>query len=138
MKKFICATCLLLISIMAMASVQIKALGPPELLTGYEYLNVAKLSIGDMAVISFDQQLNIVEWQAPVMLNQEASAKSARVIDAYLVPTAMGEVSMMLVNYRWPSAKSETLPQKHNKPAFTYPIRAVDIQNFTTTRTDII
>ncbi len=136
MKKFICALSLLLISMVAMATVQIKAPSPPGPMNGYD--NVATLSTDGMAVISFYQMQNIVACPTPVMLNQEVSEMSVRVIDAYQIPTEMGDVSMMLVSYRWPSSKSKTLNPKHNKPKFTCPIRAVEIPNFATTRTDIL
>lgn len=105
MKKFLCATCLLLISMMVMATAQMRAYSPPEQDIGYE--QVATLSLDGMTVVAFDSQFNIVDWQTPVMVAQEASTASAQVVDAYSVQTPMGEISMTLVAYMWPTNKNE-------------------------------
>ena len=107
MKKFLCATCLLLFSMMAMATAQMKAYSPPEQDIGYSM--VATFSLDGQTVVSFDSQLNIVDLQTPVMLNMEVSQPSAQVVDAYSVATTNGEVSMTLVSYRWPNSKSEMI-----------------------------
>ena len=108
MKKFLCATCLLLFSMMAMATAQMKAYSPPEQDIGTTQL-VATLSLDGQAVVSFDSQWNIVDLQTPVMLNMEVSQPSAQVVDAYSVATLNGEVSMTLVSYRWPNTKNEMI-----------------------------
>ena len=107
MKKFLCATCLLLFSMMAMATTQMKAYSPPEQDIGYSM--IATFSLDGQTVVSFDSQLNIVDLQTPVMLNMEVRQPSAQVVDAYSVATTNGEVSMTLVSYRWPNSKSEMM-----------------------------
>ena len=84
---------------------QMKAFSPPEQDIGYE--QVATLSLDGMTVVSFDSQFNIVDWQTPVMVAQEASTASAQVVDAYSVQTPMGEISMTLVAYMWPTNRNE-------------------------------
>ena len=137
MKKLICAICLLFTAMVAMASVQLKAIGPPEPASGYDYQNVAILSIDGMAVTSVYQQFNIVEWPTPVMLNQEASEPLARVIDAYQMPATQAGISTMLDSYRWPRHNTEMISLQNTDPKFTYTIRAVRAYSFTNQRTDI-
>ena len=105
MKKFLCMTMLMLVTLTVSAMAQMKAYTPPEQDIGYE--QVATLSVDGMTVYAFDSQFNIVDWQTPVMVAQEASTASAQVVDAYSAMTPMGEVSMTLVAYRWPNCKSE-------------------------------
>lgn len=114
---------LLLISMVAMATAQIKAYSLTKQDVGYEKTYVATLSVDGMTVISFDQQFNIVDWQTPVTFNQEVNTASAQVVDAYSVPTPMGEVSMTLACYRWPNHKPETLNLRSN---YTYNSSSVD------------
>ena len=96
---------LVLVTLTVSAMAQMKAYTPPGQDIGYE--QVATLSVDGMTVYAFDSQFNIVDWQTPVMVAQEASTASAQVVDAYSAMTPMGEVSMMLVAYRWPNCKSE-------------------------------
>ena len=133
MKKFLCATCLLLFSMMAMATAQMKAYSPPEQDIGTTQL-VATLSLDGQAVVSFDSQWNIVDLQTPVMLNMEVSQPSAQVVDAYSVQTQMGEVSMTLVEYRWPNSKTETMNLRNDYTGNYTPDG--DAYSFTSSRAD--
>ena len=132
MKKFLCATCLLLFSMMAMATAQMKAYSPPEQDIGYEL--VATLSVDGQAVVSFDSQWNIVDLQTPVMLNMEVSAPSAQVVDAYSAQTPMGEISMTLVSYRWPNSETETMNLRNDYTGNYAPDG--DAYSFTSSRAD--
>lgn len=104
MKKILCMMCLLLVSMVAMAQTEMKAFAPPENDVGIEQVMCAQISLNGLtfAVVNND----IVGWQAPVTLQME-SMKSAQVVDAYTVATPIGEVSMTLVCYRWPTAESQ-------------------------------
>ena len=132
MKKFLCATCLLLLSMAAMATAQMKAYSPPEQDIGYSM--VATLSLDGQAVVSFDSQWNIVDLQTPVMLNMEVSQPSAQVVDAYSVATTNGEVSMTLVSYRWPNSKTETINLRNDYAGNYAPDG--DAYSFTSSRAD--
>jgi hypothetical protein len=96
---------MLMIAMIASATAQMKAYSPPEQDIGYEL--VATLSVDGQAVVSFDSQWNIVDLQTPVMLNMEVSQPSAQVVDAYSALTPMGEISMTLVAYMWPTNRNE-------------------------------
>jgi hypothetical protein len=127
MKKFLCCAMLMMVTLTISAMAQMKAYTPPEQDIGYE--QVATLSPDGMTVVAFDSQFNIVDWQTPVMVAQEASTASAQVVDAYSVPTPMGEISMTLVCYRWPNVKNEctnlrsdytdNVPHSRNAYSFT-------------------
>ena len=132
MKKFLCATCLLLFSMMAMATAQMKAYSPPEQDIGYEL--VATLSVDGQAVVSFDSQWNIVDLQTPVMLNMEVSAPSAQVVDAYSAQTPMGEISMTLVAYMWPTNRNENANLRNDYTGNYAPDG--DAYSFTSSRAD--
>ena len=60
-----------------------------------------------MTVYAIHSQLNIVDWQTPVMVAQEASTASAQVVGAVTIATPAAEVAMTLVAYRWPGCKPE-------------------------------
>jgi hypothetical protein len=132
MKKFLCATCLLLFSMMAMATAQMKAYSPPEQDIGYEL--VATLSVDGQAVVSFDSQWNIVDLQTPVMLNMEVSQPSAQVVDAYSALTPMGEISMTLVAYMWPTNRNENANLRNDYTGNYAPDG--DAYSFTSSRAD--
>ena len=133
MKKFLCATCLLLFSMMAMATAQMKAYSPPEQDIGTTQL-VATLSLDGMTVAKFDSQFNIVDWQTPVMVAQEASTASAQVVDAYSVQTPMGEISMTLVAYMWPTNRNENANLRNDYTGNYAPDG--DAYSFTSSRAD--
>lgn len=124
---------LILATLTVSAMAQMKAYSPPDQDTGYE--QVATLSVDGMTVYSFDSQFNIVDWQTPVMVAQEASTASAQVVDAYSVQTPMGEVGMTLVAYRWPNCKSECTNHRCN---YTYnvPHSRYSYHSFTTAHTE--
>ena len=132
MKKFVCMMCLMMITLMAHATAQMKAYGPPEQDIGC--VMVATLSLDGTAVVSFDSQLNIVDLQTPVMLNQEASTTSAQVVDAYSLLTPTGEVSMTLVCYRWPNSETETMNLRNDYTGIYAPDG--DAYSFTSSRAD--
>lgn len=96
---------LMLVTLTVSAMAQMKAASPPEQDIGYE--QVATLSVDGMTVYAFDSQFNIVDWQTPVMVAQEASTASAQVVDAITIATPTAEVGMTLVAYRWPTNKNE-------------------------------
>ena len=96
---------LMLVTLTVSATAQMKAYSPPEQDIGYE--QVATLSVDGMTVVAFDSQFNIVDWQTPVMVAQEASTASAQVVDAITIATPTAEVGMTLVAYRWPTNKNE-------------------------------
>ena len=123
---------LMMITLIASASAQMKAFSPPEQDIGYE--QVATLSLDGMTVVAFDSQLNTVGWQTPVMVAQEASTASAKVVDAYSVQTPMGEISMTLVCYRWPNGKNECTNLRSD---YTYNVpHSRNAYSFTTAHTD--
>ena len=125
MKKFLCCTLLMLSSMMVSAMSQMKAYSPPECDIGYTM--VATLSVDGQAVVSFDQQYNIVDLQTPVMLNMEVSTPSVQVVDAYSCSTPMGEICMTLVSYMWPNDKSETIILRHEN---TYQYASTDAGSY--------
>ena len=132
MKKFLCCAMLMMITLIASASAQMKAYSPPEQDIGYE--QVATLSLDGMTVVAFDSQFNIVDWQTPVMVAQEAPTASAQVVDAYSVLTPMGEISMTLVCYRWPNVKNECMNLRSD---YTYNVpHSRNAYSFTTAHTD--
>ena len=126
---------LMLATLTVSAMAQMKAYSPPEQDIGYE--QVATLSVDGMTVYAFDSQFNIVDWQTPVMVAQEASTASAQVVDAYSVQTPMGEIGMTLVDYRWPNCKSECTNHRYN---YTYdvPHSRYSYDSFTTAHTDTL
>ena len=132
MKKFICATCLMLFSMIAMATAQMSAFSPPEQDIGH--MMVATLSVDGQTVVSFDSQWNIVDLQTPVMLNMEVSSPSAQVVDAYSCSTPMGEISMTLVSYRWPNSKNEMMILRNDYTS-DYASTGADAYSFTASRT---
>ena len=105
MKKFLCMTMLMLAALTASAGGSVKAASPPEQDIGYE--QVATLSLDGMTVYAIHSQLNIVDWQTPVMVAQEASTASAQVVGAVTIATPAAEVGMTLVAYLWPGCKPE-------------------------------
>lgn len=121
---------MLAMSVSAMA--QMKAYSPPEQDIGYEL--VATLSVDGQAVVSFDSQWNIVDLQTPVMLNMEVSAPSAQVVDAYSAQTPMGEISMTLVAYMWPTNKNENANLRNDYTGNYAPDG--DAYSFTSSRAD--
>jgi len=131
MKKFLCCAMLMMITLTISAMAQMKAFSPPEQDIGYE--QVATLSVDGMTVVAFDSQLNIVDWQTPVMVAQEASTASAQVVDAYSVQTPMGEISMTLVCYRWPNVKNECTNIRSD---YTYNVPHSQAYSFMTAHTD--
>ena len=136
MKKFLCMTMLMLVTLTVSAMAQMKAYSPPEQDIGTTQL-VATLSLDGQAVVSFDSQFNIVDWQTPVMVAQEASTASAQVVDAYSVQTPMGEISMTLVAYRWPNVKNDCTNIRSD---YTYnvPHSRYSYDSFTTAHTDTL
>ena len=132
MKKFLCCAMLMMITLTISAMAQMKAYTPPEQDIGYE--QVATLSLDGMTVVAFDSQFNIVDWQTPVMVAQEASTASAQVVDAYSVLTPMGEISMTLVCYRWPNVKNECTNLRSD---YTYNVpHSRNAYSFTSSRAD--
>ena len=121
---------MLAMSVSAMA--QMKAYSLPEQDIGYEL--VATLSVDGQAVVSFDSQWNIVDLQTPVMLNMEVSAPSAQVVDAYSAHTPMGEISMTLVAYMWPTNKNENANLRNDYTGNYAPDG--DAYSFTSSRAD--
>ena len=132
MKKFLCCMVLMMIAMVASATAQMKAYSPPEQDIGYEL--VATLSVDGQAVVSFDSQWNIVDLQTPVMLNMEVSHPSAQVVDAYSAQTPMGEISMTLVAYMWPTNKNENANLKNDYTGNYAPDG--DAYSFTSSRAD--
>ena len=104
MKKILCMTMLMLAALTASAMAQTKAASPPEQDIGYQ--QAATLSPDGMTVYAIHSQLNIVDWQTPVMVAQEAVTASAQVV-AVTIATPAAEVGIGLVAYRWPGCKPE-------------------------------
>ena len=104
MKKILCMTMLMLAALTASSMAQTKAASPPEQDIGYE--QVATLSLDGMTVYALHSQPNIVDWQMPVMVAQEAVTASAQV-GAVTIATPAAEVGIGLVAYRWPGCKPE-------------------------------
>ena len=123
---------LMTIAMVASATAQMKAYSPPEQDIGYEL--VATLSVDGQAVVSFDSQWNIVDLQTPVMLNMEVSAPSAQVVDAYSAQTPMGEISMTLVAYMWPTNRNENANLRNDYTGNYAPDG--DAYSFTSSRAD--
>ena len=132
MKKFLCCAVLMMIAMVASATAQMKAYSPPEQDIGH--YEVATLSVDGQAVVSFDSQWNIVDLQTPVMLNMEVSQPSAQVVDAYSAQTPMGEISMTLVSYMWPTNKNENANLKNDYTGNYAPDG--DAYSFTSSRAD--
>lgn len=132
MKKFLCCAVLMMIAMVASATAQMKAYSPPEHDIGH--YEVATLSVDGQAVVSFDSQWNIVDLQTPVMLNMEVSQPSAQVVDAYSAQTPMGEISMTLVAYMWPTNKNETMNLRNDYTGNYAPDG--DAYSFTSSRAD--
>ena len=124
---------LMMLTLTVSAVAQMKAFSPPEQDIGYE--QVATLSVDGMTVVSFDSQLNIVDWQTPVMVAQEASTASAQVVDAYSVQTPMGEISMTLVAYMWPTNQNECTNFRSD---YTYNVPHSQAYSFMTAHTDTL
>lgn len=123
---------LMMIAMVASATAQMKAYSPPEQDIGH--YEVATLSVDGQAVVSFDSQWNIVDLQTPVMLNMEVSAPSAQVVDAYSAQTPMGEISMTLVSYMWPTNKNEMMNLRNDYTGNYAPDG--DAYSFTSSRAD--
>ena len=132
MKKFLCMTMLMLVTLTVSAMAQMKAYSPPEQDIGYE--QVATLSVDGMTVYAFDSQFNIVDWQTPVMVAQEASTASAQVVDAITIATPTAEVGMTLVAYRWPTNKNENANLRNDYTGNYAPDG--DAYSFTSSRAD--
>ena len=105
MKKILCMTMLMLAALTVSAMAQTKAASPPEQDIGYQ--QAATLSLDGMTVYAIHSQPNIVGWQTPVMVAQEAVTASAQVVGAVTIATPAAEVGMTLVAYRWPGCKPE-------------------------------
>lgn len=132
MKKFLCMTMLMLVALTVSAMAQTKAASPPEQDIGYQ--QVATLSLDGMTVYAFDSQPNIVDWQTPVMVAQEASTASAQVVGAVTIATPAAEVGMTLVAYRWPDCKPECTNLRCD---YTYDVpHSRNAYSFTTAHTD--
>ena len=123
---------LMLVTLTVSAMAQMKAYSPPEQDIGYE--QVATLSVDGMAVYAFDSQFNIVDWQTPVMVAQEASTASAQVVDAITIATPTAEVGMTLVAYRWPTNKNENANLRNDYTGNYAPDG--DAYSFTSSRAD--
>ena len=132
MKKFISCMVLMMLAMSVSAMAQMKAYSPPEQDIGYEL--IATLSVDGQAVVSFDSQWNIVDLQTPVMLNMEVSAPSAQVVDAYSAQTPMGEISMTLVSYMWPTNKNGMMNLRNDYTGNYAPDG--DAYSFTSSRAD--
>ena len=125
---------LMLVTMTVSAMAQMKAYSPPEQDIGYE--QVATLSLDGMTVVAFDSQFNIVDWQTPVMVAQEASTASAQVVDAITIATPTAEVGMTLVAYMWPTNKNENANLRGN---YTYSVpHSRNAYSFTTAHTDTL
>lgn len=133
MKKFLCMTMLMLATLTVSAKgLQVKAYSPPEWDIGYK--QVATLSVDGMTVYAFDSQFNIVDWQTPVMVAQEASTASAQVVDAITIATPTADVGMTLVAYRWTDCKPECT---NHRCDYTYDVPTdADTYSFQSAHTD--
>jgi hypothetical protein len=125
-------TMLMLVTLTVSAMAQMKAYSPPEQDIGYE--QVATLSVDGMTVYAFDSQFNIVDWQTPVMVAQEASTASAQVVDAITIATPTAEVGMTLVAYMWPTNKNENANLRNDYAGNYAPDG--DAYSFTSSRAD--
>ena len=105
MKKFLCMTMLMLVALTVSAMAQTKAPSPHEQDIGYQ--QAATLSLDGMTAVAIHSQPNIVDWQTPVMVAQEAVTASAQVVGAVTIATPAAEVGIGLVAYRWPGCKPE-------------------------------
>lgn len=123
---------LMMVTLTVSAMAQMKAYSPPEQDIGYE--QVATLSLDGMTVYAFDSQFNIVDWQTPVMVAQEASTASAQVVDAITIATPTAEVGMTLVAYRWPTNKNENANLRNDYTGNYAPDG--DAYSFTSSRAD--
>ena len=132
MKKILCMTMLMLAALTVSAMAQTKAASPPEQDIGYQ--QAATLSLDGMTVYAIHSQPNIVGWQTPVMVAQEAVTASAQVV-AVTIATPAAEVGIGLVAYRWPGCK----PESTTTDAITPTCRTVaGAYPFTTAHTDTL
>lgn len=135
MKKFLAMTMLLCISMVAMATAQMKAYSPPEQDIGYTInqdnpLMVATLSIDGQSVVTFDIMCNIVDWQTAT-----ETITSAQCVDAYTVQTADGcTVGMALYALRWPKMNDEMTNLRNDYTGNYAPDG--DAYSFTSSRAD--
>lgn len=117
MKKLVSCLLLMMLAMSVSAMVQMRDYAPPEQSDGYEL--VATMTVDNVAVVSFNQQFNIVDLQTPVTPDMEAGQVFAQVVDAFTAETPSGQVSMTLVAYLWPNEYSEKVPV-NNKPTANY------------------
>ncbi len=122
---------LMMVAMTISAATQLKANSLAEQDIGYQ---VATLSLDGQAVVSFDSQWNIVDLQTPVMLNMEVGTSSVQVVDAYSVATPMGEISMTLVAYIWPTNRNENANLRNDYTVNYAPDG--DAYSFTSSRAD--
>ena len=125
---------LMLAALTASAMAQTKAASPPEQDIGYQ--QAATLSLDGMTVNAIHSQLNIVDWQTPVMVAQEASTASAQVVGAVTIATPAAEVGIGLVAYRWPGCKPESTTTDAITPATCRTVAGA--YPFTTAHTDTL
>ena len=133
MKKFLTCMLLTMIAMTVSAMDQAEAYCFPDQDIGYK--QVATLSADGMTVVSFAPQFNIVDWQTPVMVAQEASTASAQVVDAYSAHTSQGEISTTLDCYRWPGIKSECV---NYSTIYSVPHSRYSHNSFTTAHTETL
>ena len=122
---------LMLAALTASSMAQTKAASPPEQDIGYQ--QAATLSLDGMTVNAIHSQLNIVDWQTPVMVAQEAVTASAQV-GAVTIATPAAEVGIGLVAYRWPGCKPECTTSDATAPATCRTVAGA--YPFTTAHTD--
>lgn len=136
MKKILAMTMLLCISMVAMATAQMKAYAPDFeqdigcVISQDTPLMAATLSVDGMTVVAFDSQMNIVDWQTTTK-----TIVSAQCVDAYTVQTADGStVGVALYALRCPNVKPECMNYRTD---YTYNVPQSRCNNsFTTAHTD--
>jgi len=115
MKKFLCMTCMLLFSMLAMAHTELNAYSPPDSDVGmYEMQQCTQIS-QDGLTFEIVNVSNVGDWQAPVMLNMEESAPSAQVADAFIVATQNVTISVALDCLRCPITKKQAINGYNHK-----------------------
>jgi len=105
MKKLICLMSLMLVAALAWAQPEPKV--EPQ---GYDVgivENAAVVEMNGMALTD-NYQYVIVDWQAPAML-EGTSEMAAQVVDAIIMPTTEGEISMTLAALIWPNSTTDAI-----------------------------
>ena len=105
MKKLICLMSLMLVAVLAWAQPEPKV--EPQ---GYDVGIVENAVVVEMngMTLTDNYQYVIVDWSAPTML-EGTSEMATQVVDAIVMPTTEGEISVTLVAFIWPNSMTDAI-----------------------------